>query len=152
MKSPEITIIDTIPIHLRLMAEAMTDDSAETAQKMGSTPLKALWYSYRSSLICKTAFIDGNIAAIWGCAGEVFGETGKPWLVLTPEIQQYPMRIAFRYKKELKKMNEIFSTLEEYVPENNEKSIRLLTLMGFKVSKNMVQVGEEKFLRAERIA
>src|SRR4051812_24397056 len=102
--TPNITITDTAPYHLREMAESMQADSAETAYKMGMTPLKALWDSYRRSIICKSAFIDGKLAAIWGVSGNMLSETGYPWLVLTPETQQYPMRVWFRYRKEINKM------------------------------------------------
>ena len=148
--TPSITIQDTCPFHLREMAIAMQEDSAETAYKMGMTPLKALWYSYRKSIICRSVFIEGKIAAIFGLSGSVFSDTGEPWLILAPTVEDYPFKTAFIYKKELQKMNAIFPLLQEWVPEDNEKSIRLLTLMGFKVSKNRVQVGDATFRLAER--
>ena len=147
---PTITTLETTPLHLRMMSEAMESASAETAVKMGLTPLKALWSSYRQSIICKSAFIDGKLAAIWGVSGSMFGDTGRVWLVLTPETQQYPFRVAFRYRKEINKMLDMFPILEEYVPEGNEKSIRMLELMGFKVSKNRIPLRDEVFRRAER--
>lgn len=152
MITPTITIVDTCPYHLREMATAMQSDSADTAYKMGLTPLKALWCSYRQSIICKSALIDGKLAAIWGVSGNMFSEIGKPWLVLTPETQEYPMRVWFRYRKEISKMLEMFPILEEFVPESNEKSIRMLEIMGFKISKNTIKVGDEVFRRAERKA
>lgn len=150
MPVPNIETVETTPLHLRMMSEAMESASAETAVKMGLTPLKALWSSYRQSIICKSAFIDGKLAAIWGVSGSMFGDTGRVWLVLTPETQQYPFRVAFRYRKEINKMLDMFPILEEYVPEGNEKSIRMLELMGFKVSKNRIPLRDEVFRRAER--
>lgn len=150
--SPQITIEDTEPLHLREMAVAMQPQSAETALKMGTTPLKALWHSYRQSLICKSVFINGKLSAIFGVSGFIFGEVGRPWLIMTPETQEHPFRVAFLYRKELRKMLDMFPVLEEYVPENNDASIRMLELMGFHVSKNTVIVGDEVFRRAERRA
>lgn len=150
--TPEINIIDTAPWHLRDMATAMQSDSAETARKTGMTPLKALWDSYRRSIICKSAFINGKLAAIWGVEGTVMAEIGRPFLIMTPETQEYPMRVWFRYRKEINKMLEMFPCLEEYVPETNEKSIRMLEIMGFHVSKNKIPIGDEVFRRAERRA
>lgn len=152
MTQPIITIEETIPKHLREMAETMLTDSAETAYKMGMTPLKALWSSYRQSIICNSVFINGKLAAIFGLSGIVFADTGRPWLILTPETQEYPMRVAFIYRKEIQKMQKMFQILEEYVPESNVKSIRMLELMGFKVSKNRIKLGDEVFRRAERTA
>lgn len=147
---PNITIEETTPKHLHLMAEAMTDDSADVAKKLGLSPKKALWHSYRKSIICKTAFIDGKIAAIWGIYGILFTDTGCPWLIMTPETQEYPFRVAFRYRKEIDKMQAMFPILEEYVPIENQKSIRMLELMGFKINKNKIPVGSAVFFRAER--
>lgn len=148
--TPEITITNTCPFHLREMAEAMSVDSAEIAYKLGFTPLKALWQSYRGSIICKTAHINGKIAAIWGLSGSVFSDTARPWLIMTPETKEHPMRVAFRYRKELENMLKMFPILEDYVPADNEASIRLLEIMGFKVSKNKIKVGDAVFRRAER--
>jgi len=60
------------------------------------------------------------------------------------------MRVAFRYKKEIEKMLDMFPVLEEFVPESNIKSRRMLELMGFKISKNQIPLNNEIFLRAER--
>jgi len=146
----EITIVETVPVHLRLMASAMSGDCTAVAENMGYTPLKALWQSYRNSLICRTAFIESRIAAIWGISGTIFGDVGHPWLIMTPETQKHPMRVAFRYRKELNNMLNMFPILEEFVPCDNNQSIRLLELMGFKVDKNIIAVRDGKFRRAER--
>src|SRR6185312_15187362 len=114
MTNLEITTVDTIPSHIREMADKMHAETAQTALKMGVSPHKALWNSYKKSLICKTIFIDGKIAAIFGLAGSLFGEIGQPFLVMTPEVDEYPMRVAFVYRRELKKMAEMFPVLEDY--------------------------------------
>ena len=150
MSEPTITIERTNPLHLREMSEAMTADSAEVARNLGTTPLRALWASYRKSLYSKSFFINGKIAAICGLSGSIFSDTAKPWLILTPECKKYPLRVAFAYRKELNEMSRMFEILEEYVPEDNEASIRMLELMGFKVSKNIMTVGDVKWYRAER--
>lgn len=150
MTIPEITIVETNPAHIALMAQAMDERSAGMAVKIGMTPKKALWASYRESIICMTAFIDGRIAAMWGIAGTIFSDTGKPWLILASECEEHPFRVAFRYRKELNKFQNMFPCLEEYVDASNKKAIRLLELMGFKVSKNEIPLGDTVFRRAER--
>ncbi len=150
MTSPEIIIIDTIPEHLREMAGKMHSNIAETALKLGMPAHKALWRSYKQSLICKTAFIDGEIAAIFGIGGNIMCEIGLPWLVLSPASDNHPFRIAFRYRKELENMQKMFPVLQDYVDETNEKAIRMLELMGFKVSKNVVKINDVGLRMAER--
>ncbi len=150
MSNPEITITETCPFHLREMAETMQSESAERAMRFGTTPLKALWSNYRRSIICKSLFINGKLAAIFGISGIVFSEVGTPWICMTPETEQYPMRVAFRFKKELEQMSKMFPVLEDYLDENNEKGIRFMQLMGFNVSKNTIEVNGMKFRKAER--
>ena len=147
-----ITIIDTKPIHVRQMAVVMHEQSADTARKMGYEPRKLLWKSYKQSIMCKSIFINDEIVAMFGLGGSIFGKTGYPWLIMIPEVEKQPFRVAFIYRKELEKMQEIFPVLEEYVEENNIKAIRLLELMKFHVSKNKVKIGNATFRRAERAA
>lgn len=150
--TPEFTITDTCPWHLREMAEAMTHDSKEIAENMGYTPLKALWKSYRGSIICKTAHINGEIAAIWGLEGAVFSDVGHPWLIVAPSVEDYPFRTAFIYRRQLNEFNDMFPILQDWVPETNVKSMRLLEIMGFKISKNKTMVGDIVYRLAERRA
>lgn len=152
MTQPNITISKTTPMDLRAMSEAMSQDSIEVAKGLGTTPLRALWASYRKSLYCKSFFINGKIAAICGLNGSIFCDTARPWLVLTDEVKEYPLRVAFSYRRELNEMSKMFSILEEWVPDDNEASIRMLQIMGFKVSKNKNRVGDVVWRKAERRA
>ena len=150
MNVPIITITDTAPFHLRIMSDAMQENSAKMAQRVGYSPLKALWANYRQSLICKSVFINGNLCAIFGVVGMMLGESGAPWIALTPEVEQYPMRVAFRFKKELEEMLKLFPVLEDYIEEENTAAIRFMSLMGFRVSKNITTMAGINFRRAER--
>lgn len=145
-----IEIRNTYPYDLRMMAEAMTADSKDVAERIGMPPLKLLWSSYRNSIICKSGFIDGKLAAIFGISGSMLAETGRPFLIMTPEVKKHPIRVAFIYRRFLKEFQNMFPVLEEWVPIENEDSIRLLELMNFHVSKNEMKVGGQVFRRAER--
>lgn len=152
MTNPEITTLDTTPRHIRDMAEVMQAQSAEVARKMGSEPRKLLWQSYKRSFMCKSIFINGEIAAIFGISGVLFGEVGQPWLILSDEVNDYPFKVAFVYKKELEKFQHMFPVLEDYVDASNGKAIRMLELMKFDVSKNTIAFGDATLRRAERRA
>jgi hypothetical protein len=152
MTQPEIITIATTPRHIRDMAEVMHEQTAETAKKMGCEPRKLLWQSYKQSFMCKSIFINGKIGAIFGIGGILFGETGRPWLILSDEVNDYPFKVAFIYKKELEKFQHMFPILEDYVNQDDEKAIRMLELMKFNVSKNVIPVGDVVFRRAERRA
>lgn len=129
-----IEVVDATPEHIRLLAADMKEEDAETTILLGSTPYKALWKAYRTSLFKKAAFINGKIAAMWGVAGTYLGEKGYPWLLMSHAADEYPFRVAFCYRQELKKMLELFPVLEDWVHVGNTKSLRMLELMGFKMS------------------
>lgn len=148
--SPEVEIMNTVPAHIREMASAMHHQTAETALRLGEEPKKLLWRSYKQSIICKTVFINGKIGAVFGISGILLGEIGRPWLVMSDEVNDYPLKVAFVYRQELKKMQKMFPCLEEYVDASNTKAIRMLELVGFKVSKNEIPLGGAKLRRAER--
>lgn len=150
--NPEITIVETRPEHIRMMAESMHERTSSTALRIGVSPRKALWRSYKQSIICRTAFINGKIAAVWGLAGTLMGETGYPWLVMAPVADDYPFKVAFIYRQELKRMQGMFPVLEDFVDETHDKAIRLLELMGFTIGTERIQAGEVVLRRAERVA
>ena len=147
-----IEIVPTVPAHLRELAGHMQDSTIEMAKKLGLTPRKALWRSFKQSLFCKTAIINGKVGAIWGVAGALFSEVGQPWLVMSPDVEEYPMRVAFAYRREMREMQKMFPVLEDYVDETNHKAIRLLELMGFKLDKNEITLGDAVLRRAVRRA
>lgn len=152
MGNPEIIIVDTKPEHLREMAGKMHANISSTVLRLGVSPKKALWKSFKTSLICRTAFINGEIAAIWGLGGEMMGDVGLPWLILAPAADDYPMRVAFAYRRELEKMQRMFPLLIDLVDETNEKAVRMLELMNFKISKERFTVNDVNLRKAERRA
>lgn len=152
MDSPKIQIVETLPQHIRLMADAMHSQTAATAHRLGHDPKKLLWRSYKQSIVCKSVFLNDKIGAIFGLGGILLGQVGQPWLVMSDEVNEYPFKVAFIYRQELKKMQKMFPILEDYVDETNEKAIRLLELMKFKVSKNRIPLGDVFLRRAERTA
>jgi hypothetical protein len=152
MTNPDITIEKTTLAHIRDMAEVMQEQTSEIAKKMGAEPRRLLWQSYKRSFMCKSVFINGKIAAIFGISGVLYGDVGMPWLILSDEVNEYPFRVAFMYKRELNKMQEMFPILQDYVDETNKKAIRMLELMGFQINKNKIQINDAVLLKAERVA
>lgn len=152
MANPEITIEKTTAHHIGEMAKVMQNQTADIARKMGCDPKRLLWQSYRRSFMCKTVFINGKIAAIFGISGVLYGEVGQPWLIMSDDVNAYPFKVAFIYRRELEKFQSMFPVLEDYVDETNEKAIRMLELMKFNVSKNIIAFGGANLRRAERRA
>lgn len=132
--SPVISILATIPDHIGELKSNLRAEDAEEILRFGLTIQKALWQSYRQSLVCKTAFIDGEIAAVWGIGGRFLGTTGIPWLMTTSIVKKIsPLRFTRLYQEEVIKMLKIFKRLESYVDSEYSSAIRLLDIVGFTI-------------------
>lgn len=131
---PEITIIPTTPEHLRELALVLRPEDRLEIVSFGISPEKALWRSYKGSLIRKTAFIDGKIAAAWGLCGSFMGVMGQPWLLTSEEVRKIsPLKFARIYQKEVIEMQKMFPILENYVDASYNAAVRLLGIVGFEL-------------------
>jgi len=129
---PVITVVDTLSEHIQELGRNLRDRDIKMAEIAGLLPHRALWRVWRRSLMCKTAFLDNEVVAIWGVMGTFLGRMGKPWLVCAPEAEDFPMKLVFRYRSELRNMLKYFLILEDWVLESDKKTIRLMEILGFK--------------------
>lgn len=142
--TPVISVTPTIPVHIRQMNESMRDEDAQEAIKLGFLPNRLLWRSYKASVISRTGFIDGRIAAIWGCAGTCLGNSGQPWLVTSKEVKKIsPLKFTRIYQEEVYNMLNLFPVLENYVDSQYTSAVRLLDMIGFSIGEpEIIGTGE----------
>lgn len=134
IKTPEIEILTTTPVHLRMLAEVLRPEDRQEILAFGASPEKGLWRSYRSSVLRKTAFVDGQIAAIWGLRGKFMGSTGQPWLLTSHAVHKIsPLKFTRIYQQEVKQMLDLFPKLMNVVDASYISAIRLLDIVGFKI-------------------
>lgn len=132
MTSAEVSIVDAIGPHTVSLKDNLRVQDAQEILRFGITVQHALWYSYKHSLIRKTALIDGTVAAMWGCHGTFMGTTGMPWLLTAPEVKKVsPLRFCRIYRNEVEKMLKIFPVLSNYVDATYGAAVRMLENAGF---------------------
>lgn len=135
IKKPLITILPTVPPHLRELAAVLRPEDEREILAFGITPEKALWRSYKASLWAKTVYIDGQIAAIYGIGGTLLGDPARPWLLTSEQVKKIsPLKFARHYQAEVKEMLKIYSKLSSIVDADYSAAIRLLEIIGFEVS------------------
>ncbi len=144
---PIINVIDTEPEYVRILGQNLRNRDIEIANKVGIPVHRALWRIYKKSLMCKTVFVGDDIVAMWGVFGIFLGNVGKPWFIASPFVEDYPMKLAFRYRSELRNMLKLFPKLEDWVSVEDDKTIRLLEILGFKFSDKQT-IGNIVFIRA----
>ena len=146
---PMISIVPTTTEHIEELSQTMREQDAHEAVSLGYNPGELLKISYDSSLMRKTALVNGRVAACWGVCGMPMGYTGRPWLVTSDEVyNESAFTYALIYREEVKKMAEIFPVLENYVETEYTQSVRLLKLIGFHINEPIpLGVNGELFTR-----
>ncbi len=115
----------------------MKQQDIVACERFGITPYKSLFRAYKRSLFCKTAFMEGEIVAIWGIMGTYLGNVGYPWSHLLPKTEKFPFKLIFRYRKELNEMLKLFPILRDAVDIHHKQTLRTLKIMGFEFSDPM---------------
>lgn len=146
----EISIVPTTVEHIRLLCANLREDDRREAEKLGVTPFKGIWRSYKNAKACRSGFIGDKIVAIWGITGSVLGFTGNPWIMTSKMVDEYPFVFASIYRREVKEMLKSYSLLESWVDASYTKSIKMMNIIGFK-QKEIAPIGKNGalFVRLE---
>lgn len=125
-------IVPSVRAHAGMLGPRMRADDACEAAGLGLDPAGLLLHSFRSSILRHTAFVDGEIAAMWGLGGPLLGgRIGNPWLVTAPPIERIPVTFVRVARREVMEMLSVKSSLANYVAAGYQRAIRLLEVLGF---------------------
>lgn len=139
------TITDTTPDHIRLLSGSLRAGDHHEITCAGLSPRKALWRSYRQSIVRRTGIVDGQIAACWGLGGETLSDVGQPWLLTSPAIERIKMSFAKEARKEVRAMLDLYPRLEGYVAASYGQACGFLRFLGFELG-NPIEVGPNREL------
>lgn len=128
-----VRIEDARPEHIVMIRDRLRTEDALEITCLGVPVRKALWRSYKSSLLGRVGFVDGEIAAVWGCGGCALGGIGTPWLMTTPVVERVPVSMVKVARREMMGMLDIFPVLENYVAARYQKACRFLEVLGFEL-------------------
>jgi len=116
------------------LARNLREDDRIEVTAMGSTPITALRTSYRNAIFRRTAFVNGEIAAMWGLGGSMLGAVGYPWLLTAPPIEKAPVAFLRGARREVVLMLRHKSRLENHVLAKYTRACRFLEALGFTLS------------------
>lgn len=134
LRPSRIEIVPAELPHLRAMESNMRPADRCEIAGLGVTVRRALWKAYRNSPVCKTALVDGEVAALWGvCVGLQSGTAKVPWLHTATAIEKIPVSFVKLAKTELAAMIALYPKLESYVAAEYVGAIGLLKLLGFTI-------------------
>jgi hypothetical protein len=126
-----VRIEDATASHCIQVGMAMREgDRLECAA--GDMPVrKAVWRSFRRSLIARAGFIDDELAAVYGIGGDTLGDVGLAWMFTTPVADKHPLTFVRAIKTAVHELLEVKPQLEGYVHADYTKACRMLEMVGF---------------------
>lgn len=129
-----VEILPATMAHVQELGLHMNVEDREEAEAMGLKAHRALWRSWKSSTLRTAALVDGEVAAIWGVIGSFIGMTGLAWFVTGPKAREVsPLYFAQLYRREVRKMLEIFPRLENRTVDSTYNgAVKMLQIAGFK--------------------
>lgn len=125
-----IVVPSTINDVYRVAANLRAHDRAEITG-LGLDPREALRTSFRHSILRRTAFVDGEIAAIWGLGGAMLSDEGAPWLMTTPAAERVPVTFLKTGRAQLNEMLQQRAFLSNVVQASYTRACRFLEVLGF---------------------
>jgi len=141
----KIEITDSIPLHVAQLKKNLRHEDKMEVLRLGISVEHALWQSYKKSIVRKTALVNNEVAALWGCSGNLVSKEGRVWLLTSPAVRKVsPLKFARRYQQQVYNMLDIFSVLENYVDASYSNAIRLLEIIGFTVESPQL-IGQDMF-------
>lgn len=88
---------------------------------------------WRWATIRRTVFVDGDIAAMWGCQGALLDQIGSAWLYTTSAAERVPVGFLKTARAGICEMTDRFPVLISDVDARYERSARFMTMLGFHV-------------------
>lgn len=116
----------------RLVAKLRDADRAEVVA-MGCDPSRILRSNFRGAFLRTTAFVDGEIAAMWGLYGSALSDVGYPYLLTANAVERVPIAVVKEGIKAVDQMLSVRRRLEGRVAASYDKACRLLECLGFEL-------------------
>lgn len=142
---PAYSIVMAALEHAHEMAPRMRAADVEEVAAFGRTPLDALVRSIRATGEAYAGQADGHTVCIFGVSmPSLMSDTGSPWLLATDEMVRHApafLRMSSGYMAGLRLR---FRVLHNYVGARNAAAIRWLGWLGFTVSEECIQIGDNK--------
>ena len=124
-------IVETRAPHIRELVRHMRSEDRAEIVCGGCRPLNKLWRLWCDSSVCRTALVDGRVAAVWGCEGTTLEIVGHPWLFTTPTVQRIPITFFRETRREVAEMLMTRRLLTTHVLASYDRSLAFFTRLGF---------------------
>lgn len=128
-----VEILDARPSHLSAVAGRLRPEETVEISAAGETARHLIYRLWRDSPYRRAGLVDGEIAAVWGCSGMLSSSIGEAWLFTTPVIDKNPLIFVKVARREISRMLETKTQLVSACLLSCERSVRLWTMLGFRL-------------------
>ena len=119
----------------QLFAHLRATDLAECQAYGRGDTAAGIEASVHRSALCWTGLIDGELAAILGCAPiNMLTGIGSPWMLGTPVLDAHQRVLVRETPEYIARMLKAFPHLVNFVHAKNTTSVRWLRRLGFSLS------------------
>jgi len=125
-----VKVVEAQREHIMPLAARLRDSDLEALRVAGITAVAAMELCYTRSVMRRTAFLDGEVAAMWGCRGVMLGGTGDAWLFASEGIARVP-RLALRMALgEMAAFRAVFRRMTGVVFASDPRACRFIERLG----------------------
>lgn len=135
--TPRYEIVPCQAWHLGALAVLARPDDRREMLAVALPPLALLEQLWSDSWVSRTGFVDGDLAACWGCGGSALATSGSVWLFTTPAVERVPLAFAREARAFCDEMLETKHRLVSACLDGYERSVRLWTMLGFSIEAPM---------------
>lgn len=133
--------------HMNQIADRLRKGDRSEIEATGFTPRRLLRSLWKNSHVRRTGFVDGEIAAVWGCAGVLLSPVGEMWLFTTPAVERVPMAFVKVARAEMSAILETKAVLVSSCLATYVQSVRLWKMLGFEMGAPFPMGPEAKLFR-----
>jgi hypothetical protein len=102
------TIIDAEPSHLDQLHAGLRPLDCMELMACGTPVREHLQRCYQGAILRKTAFVEGQIGAMWGLhCGTLLSGEGYPWFLTTAAVERVPIAVVKEARRHIQGMLEV---------------------------------------------
>lgn len=127
----KIEIVNAKRYHCGHMARLMRVEHHAALLRMQVPIHREIRRTFDLSFYRRSAFLDGDLAAMWGLEGSMLSSAARVWLVLSQHVLKHPTLILRHAAREIERMAATRSELVTTVIPDDDAAHRLVAFLGF---------------------
>lgn len=128
---PRLEITDGKLRYAGPMIRRLRHEHQQAFARVGLNAHRELRSTMAQSAYCKAAFLDGELAGLWGVVGPQLAPWGFVWLAMTQAAARHPLLALRTARAEIDKIMEWKTELTTTVLSGDTAALRLCAWLGF---------------------